>query len=631
VSYNGVITSNLLAEAQYSKKEFAFVNSGGIYTDQIKGTWIADTQARWNAPVFCGVCTPETRDNDSVVAKATYFFNSKSLGTHSIVGGGENYHETRGVNNYQSASQYQITSTGTAVFFNGKPYPRFDSASTLQYRPVLQLSHGSDLSTKAVFLNDKWDFNTHWNFNVGVRYDKNDAVDASGNVVSDDSAFSPRFGLIYDVRGDGKYRINASYSHYVTKIVDGNVGGAAAGAGVPANFSYRYDGPVVNPAGTPNDQLVPTQAALGILFNWFNSLTDAQKAAVLTSSSIPGYTTRILEPIASPYVREVVVGFGSQLAPRAFVRLDLISREWDNFYQTRVDLGTGRFTAPNGAKGDLAVLVNDDGFIERTYRAVQTQFQWSPKSFNIGGGYTWSRMEGNDVPEGDGTAGVPNSFGHFYPEFLNYEARAPKGVLLGDQTHRAKIWLGYDVPFPLGNLNATILQSYDSGRAYSAIGNINAAGYPGSPANPGYFQSGSTIGSQLTTTHTYYFSKRGAFRTDAVTSTDLAVNYTLPIRQASLFLQGQVLNLFGEDNFNNITLGNIDLTVRTNRTNGASSGLSAFNPYTTTPKECPQGAAASECSAMGAHYQLGPNFGKAATKDAYQTPRTIRFAVGLRF
>ena len=102
VGYNGVLTSNLLVEGQYSKKEFAFIGSGGVFTDQIKGTWIQDnggTGVRWNAPVFCGVCTPETRDNDSLTAKATFFMNTKGLGTHSIVAGGENYHETRGVNN----------------------------------------------------------------------------------------------------------------------------------------------------------------------------------------------------------------------------------------------------------------------------------------------------------------------------------------------------------------------------------------------------------------------------------------------------------------------------------------------------------------------------------------------------
>ncbi len=642
VSYNGVLTSNLLLEGQYSKKEFAFIGSGGVFTDQIKGTWIQDTTARWNAPVFCGVCTPETRDNDSIVAKATYFVNTKGLGTHNFVVGGEDYHETRGVNNYQSASQYEIFATGTATFFNGNPFPRFDTATRVRYRPILTLSHGSDMTTKAIFLNDKWDFNNHWNFNVGVRYDKNDAIDASGNVVSDDSAFSPRLGMMYDIKGDGRYRINASYSHYVTKIVDGNVGGGAAGAGVPALFNYRYEGPVVNPAGTPNDQLIPTQAALTILFNWFNGLTDAQKQAVLVSSSIPGFTTQIIDPIESPYVREIVLGFGTQIGSSGHARIDLIDRSWDNAYQSRVDLNTGRFTAPNGATGDLATIRNDDGFIDRTYQAVQTTFGWNRGRFNVGGGYTWSHLEGNDLPEGDGTAGVSNTFGYFYPEYLNYERRAPKGTLLGDQTHRLRAWVGYDIPFPIGNLNATVLQAYDSGRAYSAIGNINAgpvspaSGCQVSPAatgpcaspivaNPGYLLSG------ITDSHPYYFSDRGAFRTDAVTATDLSLNYRLPISRFELFAQGQVLNVFNEDTYNDIYLSRMDFTVRTFRTNGASSGLKAFNPFTETPIECPQGQTAAQCTALGAHWQLGPNFGKAINKDAYQSPRTYRFAVGFRF
>jgi len=633
-SYNGVLTSNLLIEGQYSKKEFAFIGSGGIFTDQIGGTWIQDsggTGTRWNAPVFCGVCTPETRDNDSIVAKATYFVNTKSLGTHNVVAGAENYHETRGVNNYQSASQYEIFSTGAAIFSGGKPFPTFDTATRLRYRPILTESQGSDLKTKAVFLNDKWDFNNHWNFNIGVRFDKNDAVDASGNVVSDDSAFSPRLGVMYDIQGNGHYRVNASYSHYVTKIVDGNVGGGAAGAGVPALFNYRYEGPVVNPVGTPAASLVSTHDALGILFNWFNNLSAAQKQAVLVSSSIPGFTTQIIDPIASPYVRELVLGFGTQLSPRANARIDLIDRTWDNAYGTRIDLSTGRFTAPNGATGDLAAIINDDGFIERTYKAAQLQFAWNPNRFNIGGGYTWSHLEGNDLPEGDGTAGVTNQFGHYYPEYLNYERRAPKGTLLGDQTHRLRAWVGYDFPFPVGKLNVTALESYDSGRAYSAIGNINAgpltpaSGYAGVPANPGYALS--SIGDS----HAYYFSERGAFRTDAAKSTDLSLNYTLPVHGFELFMQGQVLNVFNADTVNDIYLNRMDFTVRTLRTNGAASGLKAFNPFTQTPIECPQGQTAAQCSALNANYQLGPNFGKAINKDAFQSPRTYRFGVGVRF
>lgn len=648
LSYNGVITNNLLFEAQYSEKEYAFVNSGGRFTDQIKGTWIADTNARWNAPVFCGVCTPERRDNDSLLAKATYFVNTRSLGTHSFVLGGEDFNETRLVNNYQSASQYQITSTGTATIIGTNVYPRFDRSSTITYRPILQLSNGSDLTTRSFFVNDKWDFNSHWNFNIGVRYDKNDAIDASGNVVSDDSAFSPRLGLIYDVRGDGRFRVNASYSHYVSKIVDGNVGGGSAGAGNPAAFNYRYEtnapfnAPIINPAGTPNDQLVSTQQALTMLFNWFNGLSDAQKNQILTSSTIPGLTTQIDEPISSPYVQEVILGFGTQLTPRSYARIDFINRDWHDFYSLQLDTSTGRFNGTNPANGsavtgDRAVLVNDDENIERKYQGIQTQVQWNPGRFNLGGHYTWSKLTGNDVPEGDGTAGVPNQFMLWYPEYLGFEQRQPSGYLLGDQRHRARAWLGYDLPVPYVKLNATLLQAYDSGRAYSAIGNIDAYGQTNAFANSPYSKENNGANSpysrsQLATSHTYYFSKRGEFRTEDSMSTDVALNLSVPVfGRFELFAQGQVLNVFNNDAVTDIYLSRMDLTVRTLRTNGASSGLLAFNPMTDTPKECPQNASAADCTAMGAHFQLGPNFGKAANKDGYQQPRTYRFAIGLRF
>ena len=59
--------------------------------------------------------------------------------------------------------------------------------------------------------------------------------------------------------------------------------------------------------------------------------------------------------------------------------------------------------------------------------------------------------------------------------------------------------------------------------------------------------------------------------------------------------------------------------------------LALFNPFTDTPIECPQGAAAATCEDMGAHWQKGENFGLPDTEGDYQTPQTFRFSLGFRF
>jgi len=643
IAYNGVLTSSLLLEGQASQKKFAFVHSGGLLNDRIGGTWIQDTNARFNAPVFCGNCTPEERNNDSASAKGSYYLNTKTLGNHSFAIGAEEYKETRLVNNNQSASNFTSVSSGTATFLPGDPtpYPHFDASSSLTWRPILVESTGSHLNTTGVFINDKWDLNAHFSFNLGMRYDKNHALDATGNVVSNDSAYSPRLGVIYDVKGDGKARINASYAKYVTKIADGNAGGAGNAAGTPASFTWAYAGPAINQLdkngniiGTP---VSPTEA-LKIVFAWFDSIGGTANTKFL-SSNIPGFTTQVRDPIVSPDVDEMIVGYGQQIGHTAFAKVDLISRDWHNFYGRAINKNTGQVTAPNGTVNDLGILINTNS-IERTYRAAQMQFGWHPQRWSVGGGYTYSKLRGNDTSEADGTATSPLlPYKLYYPEFLDYKQRQPVGYLLGDETHRGRVWAAYDIPTHFGNFNLSAIQTADSGRPYSAIGTIDATGtnanfkYAGAPVKPSYYGTPtSATGTQIGTTHDYFFSDRGAFRTPSVFSTDVAVNYEIPIMRVSFFAQGQIVNIFNNSHVNNLVSGQFDTTIRTSRTNAtASSGLSPFNPFTATPIECPQNATADTCKSLGANWQKGPLFGTGLSKDAYQTPRTYRLAFGARF
>jgi outer membrane receptor protein involved in Fe transport len=658
-NYNGIFTNSLLGEAQWSDKKFAFQNSGGRFTDFTKGTWIQDTvsTARMNAPVFCGVCTNEERNSDGYGGKLSYFLSTRSLGNHTLVAGGDRFHETRIVNNHQSGSDFIVTAR--VIVVGNKVFPRFDSNTQLTWQPILLNSTGTDLSSDSMFVNDRWDFNSRLSFNAGLRFDKNHSVDADGNLVSNDSNLSPRLGAIFDLRGDGRQRVSLSFARYVAKITDGsNVLSTAQAAGSPGTFTWAYrdvtlpNGTVVkatpvNPTGTPDSQLLTGQQALAVMLAWFNAIGGTNYTNYI-ATSYPGYGSRFLEELKSPSTDEVSFGYSTTLGHSAFARVDFVHRDWHNFYARQVNDPKGRIVPPNNIAGDLSLTVNDDEFTHRKYNAVELQSQWQRSRLMIGGNYTWSQLKGNDLSEGAGTATIRNTPGQlFYPEYLNYANRRPDGYLGQDRTHRARVWAGYDFTTPVGNINISALESYDSGFAYSAVGSIDATGrnanfvYHDTPKNPGYVLNGAG------TTHDYYFSKRGEFRTDSRLATDLSLNYTLPIYgRYSFFAQAQLLNVFNTKTVVDPSLLNTNVitsrtgTPTTTNADGsykAGSGLFPFNPFTDKPIQCPTGAAPAACFAMKANYQLDAKFGEANSADAYQVadrslaPRTYRFSLGFRF
>ena len=338
LNYNGVITKNLLVELQYAKKEFTFENSGGLLTDRIGGTLLVDTNARrFHAPTFCGVCSFEERDNDSYLGKATYYLDTAKLGSHSIVGGVENFEETRLANNHQEGSDYRVSSV-TSIVSGADVYPRFGSASVIQFQPIFSNSEGTDFQTISAFVNDKWDFNRHFSFNVGLRWDKNDGKDADGNTVSDDSAFSPRLGIAFDPAGNGRGRFTASYARYVAKIADGNVGGGGQAAGNPANITWNYRGPEINPAATCSatntSGCLSSTEALTQLFAWFDSVGGTENRSFLNSSSIPGFSAVFPESLTSPSVDEITLGYGTQIGSNAYAKVDVVARDLEQLLRS---------------------------------------------------------------------------------------------------------------------------------------------------------------------------------------------------------------------------------------------------------------------------------------------------------
>ncbi|HWW60156.1 MAG TPA: hypothetical protein VN181_02205, partial [Thermoanaerobaculia bacterium] len=271
-----------------------------------------------------------------------------------------------------------------------------------------------------------------------------------------------------------------------------------------------------------------------------------------------------------------------------------------------------------GTTHDKIVIENSNQGLKREYEGVLLQGHFQIGHFTVGGNYTWSRLWGNVESEtaGQGSVAILNPAA-YYPEYSAFANNAPMGYLNGDERNHANVWLAFDVPTSFGRFNASLLQTYHSGRRYSAQTTLDLRS---AVKNPGYL-------TPPTLSTRYFFSPRGGLQVDDITSTGLALNWARRFGHFEGFIESDILNLFNEDGIESAS--NLNTTVNVSRTD---RNLAVFNPRTTVPKECPQGVKTTDASCRGiANYQLSSTFGQPISKDAYQQPRTFRISLGVRF
>lgn len=597
-NYRGIITPAFSIEAFYSERKLAFERELSVGTDRISGATSEDSNTQgglnYGSPFFGA--KPETRDNELYWIKGSYFLNTSSAGTHDFVFGYSNFADSRKADNEQSPSGFRNFPSATRFDANGNPIAiyvdGFESPNSLfsgvSFWPVLNPSQGSDFTVESLYFNDVWQLNEKWRFNIGVRYDKNDAFSQDGAPVADDAKLSPRLSATYDIFGDGRHVVNAGYGEYVARL--SSAGDSATSAGSPAIIYYYYQGPQTESLADVYAWMESTYGA-----NWLDIDFASANADFVR---VPGQTKVIRDTLDSPSADEIQIGYSTRFGSKGFMKVNYINREFNDFYTGLTNLDIGR--TDSGA--DLEVLTNDPGFYERDYDGIQIQGQYK---FNddlmVGGNYTWSQLTGNIVGETGGSGSITSTSLGRYPEFNNYPNREPVGNILGDIRNTANLWLSYDLNTAVGDFNFTMLQRYRSGEHYSATGSVSvndAYGFP-SRADSGY--------ASPPRTNTYYFSPRGGFETEEDIRTDLGVNYTINWKRFEFFVEVEILNLLNSDNI--IDSENINTSVLVQQ---------PFNVYTETPVE-------------GVNYRLGDSFGEATDRDAYQTPRTFRFDLGFRF
>jgi hypothetical protein len=394
----------------------------------------------------------------------------------------------------------------------------------------------------------------------------------------------PRLAVSFDVRGDGKFKLDATYSHYAGKYSETQFA-QNTNVGNPDAIYYLYSGP----SGQGRS---------------FAPGFDLANYTEVFSGSFATANVFYDENIKSPVTKEWTGAAGVQLGTNGYIKAIYTHREVTDFVQIFVDTSTGTTSVVKDGI-DFGTFSNrlwsntNDGL--RKYDGIQFQgaYRITPR-WNFSGNYTIQiNNDGNQEGEGVNTPGSPSYFSGFYPEIFNEARTYPIGRLNGFQRHRARAWTTYDLGLGrVGSLNAGLLWRFDSGQAYS----IRSTGRAFTSVQQAI--AGDLYPDLPGTTQSYFYSPgRGSENWKSASLFDLAVTYSLPVyRRLNLWVKGEMRNMF-----NSTPLTSTNITV---------------SPDPTSPLDS---------LGIPTGFIKGANFGKGTASGNYPFPREYFVTVGVRF
>jgi hypothetical protein len=481
-----------------------------------------------------------------------------------------------------------------------------------------------------VFFQDSWQPTSRLSLNLGFRTEKETAPSFTPGNPSIEfdffDKFAPRLGGAFDLTGDGRTKLFASYGWFYDRfkyeLPRGSFGGDFF-----HNFYFE-----IFPGDGRFDTLTP-QRIIGSHVSAIGGecpVTPPLGARVrcdldfrIPSNSGFGIEFGAIDPDLEPFRQsEFTVGFERELGKNFLLSGRYSHKQVDRAVEDigfSSPTGSEAFIIGNPGRGLAAQVGSDFGFIpleaEREYDAVEVRLDKRfSKNYYFNANYTWSRLFGNysglASSDEDGRTS-PNVNRNFDLPIVGFTALGTpdNGRLPTDRPHAFKFYGGYSL-----NWNERFGFMRNSTTDFSLFTTIQS----GTPLTTRFV---------LFNIDNMILNGRGDLgRTEAFTQTDFALHHRYRFggsERFALVFDLDILNLFNEANvlglFDNVSSTNIDPT---------DIGLSD-----NTPEAEAQFQRINTRDAIVNLLNANPDakdvrFG---LPNSFQAPRTIRFGIRFQF
>jgi TonB dependent receptor/Carboxypeptidase regulatory-like domain/TonB-dependent Receptor Plug Domain len=363
-------------------------------------------------------------------------------GRHEIKGGVEYEHETAEVTKRMSGGQ-QVDIFANEVNPSKPIYRHFywtTPTATIANAPTSELNASPEHKVTTGYLQDRFTVSDRLVLSYGVRWDRQQIIDASGVVQIDlKKDYAPRFGVVFDPSGDHKAKVYGSYGRFFEQIPMDLV---------IRSYSYERQPRIINYSPT---SVTPD--------------ANAEADADLQSAILGGLQTPADPDLRNQYISEYLLGYEREVIPDLAVGVKGIYRSYGRVLEDFLCADDGTYCIGNPGEGlmsDVFTLDYSRTFpapkAKRTFKGVQLD---ATKRFSHNwqgmASYLYSKLEGNFDGEYSPFTNVgadPNitaayDYYDFFTNGSDLNTITNKGPLSNDRRHQFKVSGTYESPWKL--------------------------------------------------------------------------------------------------------------------------------------------------------------------------------------